>query len=464
MKTNKKHTAQSTTTNINNNDHIGKKEKFCFALMNLGNIPVTLVVSSFLLIFYTNVVGLNPAACATLFLIARIVDAVNDPVVGFLIDRVPNTKHGHFRMTLLIGAILCGLNYLLLWFGPMMLPAGKLAIAYISYLLLGVLFPVMDISLNSLLTVMTEDAQERNSLSTIKGLFYALGGLIIGISAPLIIGNDTSSPTGYIRLILIVTCIIIGCSVIGVLGVKERIVATPEQKYKLKDLFGILKQKPVLAFFATTLIFGIANYIYMTTNTYYYVYILGNLSLYSIASLLSIVGMLPGVVISGILTKKFGKKMVYIFGLLCFGVVPLIRLLSVTNVPLVFIGTFLMNFGMGIMTPHMYSILADNTDYVEIQTGFRAEAAVASLSSFVSKFSMGIGGAIPGYLLALVGFDQNAAVQNSGVNQIIILCVIVLPAILSAIAALILGVFYPLNKQKLEEQTAKMKKLHNTAV
>nr|WP_288860178.1 MFS transporter [uncultured Faecalicatena sp.] len=113
------------------------KEKAAFTLLNAGNIPVTMIVSSFLLIFYTNVVGLNPAACATLFLIARIVDAVNDPFVGFVIDRIPDTKLGHFRFTLIIGAVLCGLNYLLLWFGPLMIPAGKLAIAYISYLLLG---------------------------------------------------------------------------------------------------------------------------------------------------------------------------------------------------------------------------------------------------------------------------------------------------------------------------------------
>ena len=105
---------------MSSNEKIGLKEKISFAFANMGNIPVTALVNSFLLIFYTNVVGLDPAACATLFLIARILDGVNDPIVGYVVDHFPNTKHGHFRVTLMIGSFLCALNYLLLWFGPMM--------------------------------------------------------------------------------------------------------------------------------------------------------------------------------------------------------------------------------------------------------------------------------------------------------------------------------------------------------
>lgn len=435
------------------------KEKASYALLNMGNIPVTLIVSSFLLIFYTNVVGLNPAACATLFLIARIVDAVNDPFVGFIIDRLPNTKLGHFRGTLIVGSILCGLNYLLLWFGPLMAPAGKLAIAYVSYLLLGVLFPVMDISLNSLLPVMTEEPRERNSLSTIKGIILSLGGLILGIAAPLIIGNE-SEAAGYCRLIVIVVCLIIFCSVLGTLGVKERVQAKPEQKYGVKDLLRILTQRPVWTFFVANLLFGVANYITMTVNSYYYTYIMGDFKLYSIASLLSMAGMFPGIILSGILANKAGKKNTYIAGLICFGILPLVRLVNVESVPIVLTSVIVMNFGMGMLTPHMYGIQADNTDYVELKSGFRAEAAVASLSSFVSKFAMGIGGAIPGYLLALVGFDRTLETQGSTVNIMIICCAVVFPAALSVIAAVIMKMLYPIDKAALQKQIGELKALH----
>ena len=157
-------------------------------MANFGNIPIMTLINGYLLIFYTNICGLSPAACATLFLIARFLDAINDPLVGFIIDHLPTRKMGHFRPTLILGTILCSVNFLLLWFGPMLSTSGKLAIAYVSYILLGVLFPVMDISLNSLLPVMTEDMKERNSLSTIKGLAYVIGALVIGVAAPLILG------------------------------------------------------------------------------------------------------------------------------------------------------------------------------------------------------------------------------------------------------------------------------------
>lgn len=190
-----------------NQDKIKMREKLSFAMANFGNIPIMTLINGYLLIFYTNICGLSPAACATLFLIARFLDAINDPLVGFIIDHLPTRKMGHFRPTLILGTILCSVNFLLLWFGPMLSTSGKLAIAYVSYILLGVLFPVMDISLNSLLPVMTEDMKERNSLSTIKGLAYVIGALVTGVAAPLILG-DTSNKQGYINLVLIMTAVI----------------------------------------------------------------------------------------------------------------------------------------------------------------------------------------------------------------------------------------------------------------
>ncbi|MDO4648452.1 MAG: MFS transporter [Eubacteriales bacterium] len=439
------------------NDKIKGKEKIAYAFANMGNIPVTMIVSSFLLIFYTNVVGISPAACATLFLIARIFDAVNDPLIGYLIDRAPRTKLGRFRTVLIVGSILCGLNYLLLWYGPLMIPVGKLAIAYISYFLLGILFPVMDISLNSLLPVMTNDEKERGTLSSIKGVVYTLTGLVLGIIAPMIIG-EVSEAHGYLVLIAIVVAMIIGLSVIGALGVKERVEFEDENKYGIKELFRILTYRPVWSLFIANLLFGVANYSIMAVNAYYYTYILGNFEMYGLASLISIVGMIPGIIISAKIAEKLGKKNAYIAGLMCFGILPLIRLLGTANVPIVFASVIASNFGMGLLTPYMYSIQADNTDYVEWKSGYHAEAAVASLASFVSKFSMGIGGAIPGYLLAFVGFNEKAAVQSAATNEMLIFCAVILPAIVSVVVAVIFGVFYPLTKSKLEDMGAELKK------
>ena len=435
-----------------NQDKIKMREKLSFAMANFGNIPIMTLINGYLLIFYTNICGLSPAACATLFLIARFLDAINDPLVGFIIDHLPTRKMGHFRPTLILGTILCSVNFLLLWFGPMLSTSGKLAIAYVSYILLGVLFPVMDISLNSLLPVMTEDMKERNSLSTIKGLAYVIGALVIGVAAPLILG-DTSNKQGYINLVLIMTAVIFFFSIIGTMGVKERVKPQMENSYSVKELFKILSQKPVYITFLAVLLYSIGSYIVNAANTYFYTYSFEDLSLASIITLITCVAVFPATMVIGNLIGRFGKKKMYAIGLALAGLAPIIRLLDVRSIPLLIVSVLIAGIGAGFAAPLNYGIQADNTDYIEVSMGIRAEGAVASLSSFVSKCAMGIGGAIPGYLLQLAGFDSKAAVQNDDVINVIVLCVLILPAIVNVVAIVIFSKGYPITKEKLNEQT-----------
>lgn len=439
-----------------NQDKIKMREKLSFAMANFGNIPVMTLINGYLLIFYTNICGLSPAACATLFLIARFLDAINDPLVGFIIDHLPTRKMGHFRPTLILGTILCSANFLLLWFGPMLSTSGKLAIAYVSYILLGVLFPVMDISLNSLLPVMTEDMKERNSLSSIKGLAYVIGALVIGVAAPLILG-DTSNKQGYINLVLIMTAVIFFFSIIGTMGVKERVKPQMENSYSVKELFKILSQKPVYITFLAVLLYSIGSNIVNAANTYFYTYIFEDLTLASIITLITCVTVFPATMVIGNLIGRFGKKKMYAIGLALAGLAPIIRLLDVRSIPLLIVSVLIAGIGAGFAAPLNYGIQADNTDYIEVSMGIRAEGAVASLSSFVSKCAMGIGGAIPGYLLQLAGFDSKAAVQNDDVINVIVLCVLILPAIVNVVAIVIFSKGYPITKEKLNEQICLMR-------
>ena len=445
-----------------NQDKIKMRDKLSFAMANFGNIPVMTLINGYLLIFYTNICGLSPAACATLFLIARFLDAINDPLVGFIIDHLPTRKMGHFRPTLILGTILCSVNFLLLWFGPMLSTSGKLAIAYVSYILLGVLFPVMDISLNSLLPVMTEDMKERNSLSTIKGLAYVIGALVIGVAAPLILG-DTSNKQGYINLVLIMTAVIFFFSIIGTMGGEERVKPQMENSYSVKELFKILSQKPVYITFLAVLLYSIGSNIVNAANTYFYTYIFEDLTLASIITLITCVAVFPATMVIGNLIGRFGKKKMYAIGLALAGLAPIIRLLDVRSIPLLIVSVLIAGIGAGFAAPLNYGIQADNTDYIEVSMGIRAEGAVASLSSFVSKCAMGIGGAIPGYLLQLAGFDSKAAVQNDDVINVIVLCVLILPAIVNVVAIVIFSKGYPITKEKLNEQTYQLREKRSKA-
>ena len=162
-----------------------------------------------------------------------------------------------------------------------------------------------------------------------------------------------------------------------------------------------------------------------------------------------------------LLIRKIGKKNAYIVGLFCFGIFPIVRFINVTNIPILMVATAVAGFGSGLAMPLQYGIQADNTDYVELKLGYRAEGAVASLSSFITKCAMGIGGAIPGYLLAAVHFESTNAVQTSAVNNMIILCSVGSPIIFCCLAIAVFKLAYPITKERLEEQNKELKELHH---
>jgi GPH family glycoside/pentoside/hexuronide:cation symporter/glucuronide carrier protein len=435
-------------------NRIGIREKIAFGVVNIGNIPIMSLLTAFLMIFYTDVVGLNPAVIATLFLIVRVFDGLNDPIMGFVIDHLPRTKLGRFRTYLIIGCIVCSVNFLLVWFGPVWVPAGKVAIAYITYILIGVTFDMMDIPLNSMIPVMTDVDKERNILSAIKGLCYMIGVTAFSMSAPLILAGAKTPLSGYYVLIFAAIAVVLVFTIVGVLGIKERIEPlNTKEKYKLKDVASIVLSGPVLATLISSILFGINLTITNSSGMYFVTYILDHrLDVLSLTFLLSLAGMLPAMALSTIFSTRFGKKPVFITGYLIIGIAPLLRLLSITNIPLLYVATIVGGIGSGLAMTLTYGIQADNVDYVEYARGQRTEGCIASLNSFVVKAGMGVGGAILGYILSATGYVANA-VQSDGAKTGIIMSAIVIPALLALLSALVFGVGYKINKAKLAEIT-----------
>jgi GPH family glycoside/pentoside/hexuronide:cation symporter/glucuronide carrier protein len=439
-------------------NRIGIGEKISFGIVNIGNITIQTLLNGFLMIFYTDVVGLNPAAIATLFLLARVIDGINDPIMGFVIDHLPRTKMGRFRSYLLFGAVICCANFLLVWFGPLWAPAGKLAIAYISYLILGITFDLMDIPLNSMIPVMTDNDKERNSLSAIKGASYMSGMMLLNMSFPLILARASSPVSGYASLILTGTAIVLVFTIIGVRGIRERVEpVNTEEKYKLKDLIPILSSRPVLIMLFISLISVIGMSIGGGCAMYFYTYVLDNrLDVFSLTAFLSFAGMLPFMILTPLFANRYGKKPVYLIGLLIAGLIPFLRLINAANIPLLLVVTVLLGIGSGLSMTLNYGLQADNVDYVEYTRKQRAEGAIASLNSFIVKAGMGIGGAIPGYILAATGYVPNQA-QSDATKAGIIAAVVAGPAVLNLIALFIFGFGYNINKTRLAEITQSLR-------
>ena len=171
----------------------------------------------------------------------------------------------------------------------------------------------------------------------------------------------------------------------------------------------------------------------------------------------SFLGTIPVMLIMPFLANRIGKKSMYIIGIAITGMFPLMRLFSITNIPLYFAATLLTGIGSGLTTSLGYGIQADNVDYIEYTRKQRTESAIAAIQSFVVKAALGIGGAIPGYILAASGYVPNQP-QSDTAKAGIIACIIIIPACLGVISLFLFGFGYNLNKEKVIEVTNSLQK------
>ncbi len=397
-------------------------EKLAFFWVHIGNVPVMTTVNSFLLIFYTDVVGLNPAAVGTLFLISRVMDGFTDPLMGFLIDHLPHTRWGRFRPYLMGGAVLCTINFVILWLAPLYASSGNLVIAYVSYLFIGITFDMIDIPLGAILPTMTADPQERNVISAYKGMAYLLGYAAITAGTLPLVNLFPTPQTGWTITILIYAVIILIFTILPTLKVKERIMPEKDERYSLRQMGSILfNNRPLVIILIATIMVNIGAGLSGGAAIFYYTYNLGDAYYFSLSGLITLPGVLLGFALFSRFSPHFSKKFM-MFALLMLAALGVGSrlLIPYSAVGWVMASVFISAIGSGGAIPLIFSIIADIVDYTEQQHGYRAEGAVVSIQTFTQKTGLGLGGAIPGYILASTGYIPNGIQPQSALNGILL--------------------------------------------
>jgi sugar (glycoside-pentoside-hexuronide) transporter len=439
----------ATSVEIKPKDSVlGLKEKLAFFSANIGNIPIMTMMSYYLLLFYTDVVGLNPVAIGTLFLIARVMDGLSDPIMGYVIDHLPRTKMGRFRSYLLIGVVVCSLNFLLVWLGPSLAISGKLVIAYISYLLLGWTFDLMDIPLNSMIPVMSDREKDRNTLSILKGAGYMLGAVAIVAGVLPLVRLFPTQKEGFHAVIIGVTAIVALFSILGTLGIQERIFPMRAEKYNFGNIKDIIGARPVLVHFLTTLLTSIGSGVSTGTLVFFFLYALKRPDLFSVTALSYVLGVSVAVLTAPALIRRFGRKTSLVFTLLLSLSGSLVMFLTPTSLPLIFIIVpMLTSPAVGMSMVLSYGIQADNMDFIEWKHSYRAEATVASMNSFIVKAAGGVGSAIGAYLLVFYHYVPNAETQAAETIRGFYSINFAIPGIFTLVALLVWIIGYPLTKK-----------------
>lgn len=426
---------------------IGLGEKLCYMLTQMGCTPVLNLATSFLTLYYITICGLDAAAVGTLFLISKLFDGINDPVVGYIMDHLPRSKMGKFRHLMIIGTLICSLNMLAVWFGPYIATTGKLVVAYVSYLLLGVTYDIMDIAKNSVGAVMTNDPGERASLNVFGSFGSLLSTMLVSIAGPLIITALGNGFPAYRTLIWVAFVYAVVLMTGGALGVKERVTAVDEanDKYSFKDYGRILSAKPCLVMIFFAIMYAVGQYISIGFDTYYFTFVLEDLGAMSTVSMLTLVTMLVGTVLSKSLSVKIGRKQTIVLSMVIMIVGLVIRYVFAYELWAAYVGSMIFRFGIGMELPAQGVINAENMDYIEYKMGVRAESALTSVSTFLSKVGSAIGGALPAYLLAIAGYNADSGIIPESLPGAICGWGFLFPIALFAIGAVIIGVGYKMD-------------------
>ncbi|WP_156291807.1 glycoside-pentoside-hexuronide (GPH):cation symporter [Oceanobacillus salinisoli] len=439
---------------VNSMEKLGMKEKLSYGLGDAANNLAFSMVTTYLMVFYTDVFGIAAVAVGTLFLVARIIDAFTDTFMGVIIDRFGgNNPNGRFRPYLKWAGIPLVVMSVLLFLSPDLSDGGKLVYAYVTYILFGMAYTAINIPYGSLASVMTRDSEDRAALSSFRGLGSMIGMFAVGVLVVPMVNLFPTPQIGYPAVVAVMGVIALVFYYITYRNTKERIKpiqsAKPE-KINLEMITRILKNGPFLALCGMSFFVLAAMWINQSVGMYYFTYVLENEMLFPIFNMVNIIAMIVIIMFLPKLSAKFGKKNVALFGFLlgtvAFSLLFIVPIHEVTVILLLVAGMA----GVTIPNMLMWAFVSDVIDYGEWTSGIRQEGTTYSMYSFMRKVSQAVAGFVGATGLTLIGYVPNVAQTADTVLGIEILMVL-LPAIACLISFVIFKFGYHLSDAKVVE-------------
>jgi len=435
----------------------------------IGELPIGFIFYIMLVFqtfFYTNVFGLTPAEAGTLLLVARISDAMFDPVMGIIADRT-STRWGKFRPWVLWTAVPFGVLSFMVFVTPHFDHAGKLVYAYVTYIVFMIVYSANNVPYSTLSGVMTGDIAERTIVSTYRFVFAMIAGIAAKGLAPSMVNYfgrvcdaggalaiDAATgqvvvdyAKGYQWTVGVFSLLSSVFFLITFLSTKERIRPDPFQRLSLRsDLAGLLKNGPWRAMLGLMFFAFMMLSMRSSAMLYYFKYYLHRPESFTLFLVLSQVANIVGVLAAKPLSARYGKRNVFIGSLLLTTLFySAFFFLHPDDIVILFVIEIVSALAYGIKIPLTGAMTADVADYSEWQTGRRATGMVFATTIFSLKAGLGIGGAITGWLLAAYKYNEHLPEQSEQTLQGIRLMVSVYPAVALLVAVVCLF-FYSITK------------------
>lgn len=400
-----------------NESKLTKGVKFSYALGGFGK-DMMFAMSTIMMFYFNDLLGINAAFLGVMFMVVRIWDAINDPIMGTIVDKT-HSRWGKFRPWIFVGTITNAIVLVILFLNPNFQTNSVTQLVFVTtfYTLWGMSYTLMDIPFWSMIPTLSYDQKERENVTVLTRLFTSVGYFIVAggylAFAQILGGGDSvaNQIEGLMYFAIIVAVIFVICEIITVKNVKENIVPEKEEKRTLKRMFELLKENDqLLVVMIVVLIINFTLYITSGMAIYYITYDVGNPDLFFIFMAVGGVLQTLGTLLFYQLSKRFNRRKIFnIAILLQFGgfillFVNAFILDSVT--PLIFVFAAFVFLGQGVFMVIQTVLLSDTVEYGEWKTHNRSESIAFSVQTFVVKLAMGLSSGVIGIGLAIIKFQE----------------------------------------------------------
>ncbi len=425
----------------------GPSERIGLGLGDMGMSFAWVMVSLYVSYFFTDVVGLSVGAVATLLVVARIWDGINDPLTGLIVDRT-HTRWGSCRPWLLWTIVPNALFAVLLFSNLGKTDTAKLVLAYVGYIGYSTVYGLIETPLTAILPSMTDNYAERTKVMSIRMMISRFATVIVtllGMKLVLALGRGNEA-TGFTLTMVVFGVLSAGLLLVAFFTVKERFPFASSVPVPLKTSLRALKGNwPWLVVLILNIVNMIGISMFQQTVVYTVKYILKMpgfpLMIFFVA------GTFLGMFTTIKLASRFKKRDIHIAGSVIYFVGLIGGFVFTGNITLALLiaCTVLAGIGLGITTPITFSMLADTAEYGEWKNHVTATGLTYTAATFGTKLGTSIGGAVGLLIMQAGGYVANAA-QTPEAIAAIRLSGYIFPA-LSCIGAIICLLFYKLDKQ-----------------
>jgi len=431
---------------------VSMREKIAYGLGDTASNIIFQTVMMFLLLFYTDVMGLSPAAVGTMFLLVRIIDAVTDPIMGNIADNT-KTKWGQFRPYLLWLALPFAIISILAFTTPDISGENKIIYAFVTYTLLMIAYTAINIPYCALGGVITADAKERVTVQSYRFVFGMLGGVIVAAATmPMVeyFGNGDNAK-GYQMTMIAMSSLGLVLFLLCFLGTKERVSLPENQSSSFKENLQSLWKNDQWRILCTASLFLLTGQVLRLTLAVYYVkYFLGREDLITSFLTLGVIASMVGCAVAQPLAKRVCKIKAYIALQAISATICLFSFfIGEDQIVLAYVAFIAWKFFLDMASPLLWAKMADTIDYGHKKTGIRITGMVYSGVIFFIKMGVAIGGALAGWLLAFYNYQADVG-QTEATKQGILLSFTVLPALGSFVVAWVMRK-YTLTEQQIED-------------